>query len=161
MTKSTLSADEVKKQLHITDFRSISKKQLTEFVSNIPNMEKETAIECIKQFPNFKDYAESIISQLYNLCDVAIKDDQEAQAKTIESYRQILNDLSILLKRHFLSEKKRRYIIEKMIEVADKLSELENERRKFKQKILTFAGAAASFTIAISSAILGVKISRK
>jgi len=161
MTRLILSADEVKKQLNITDFRSISKKQLIEFVSNIPNMEKETAIECIKQFPNFKDSAESIISQLYNLCDVVIKDDKEDHAKTIESYQKILDDLSILLKRRFLSEKKRRYIIEKMIEVADKLSELEKERRNFKRRILAFAGTAATFTIAISSAILGVKMSKK
>ena len=51
MSKHTLSETEVKKILNIDDFRSISKVKIMDFISLIPKIDKELAINIINQFP--------------------------------------------------------------------------------------------------------------
>lgn len=49
--ENLLTEQEVKEKLGITDFRHLSKSQVIEFVSSIPNMQKDVAIACINANP--------------------------------------------------------------------------------------------------------------
>lgn len=158
MSKQLLSADEVKNKLGISDFRSISKDQLIEFVSSIPDMDKETAIKCIEQFPEFKSCAGIIIDRFCSLCETAIKEDGK---DTIDSIKGILDDLRFMLKKEDISEDMQKYIIEKMVEIGNKLSELENGKRNFKETVVKIAGTLSALAITVAGAILGVKIVKK
>lgn len=51
MGKNLKSAEEVKNLLEIDSSRNITKEKVIEFVSQIPNMDKEVAINIINQFP--------------------------------------------------------------------------------------------------------------
>ena len=161
MATKLLSANEVLKILDVKDFRSIPKDKIIEFVSMIPNMDKDVAMECVKQFPNFKDSTQTMVTQLYSLCDRMIDDDKSNRKAIIESYQKILDDLSILLKRKFLSYKKRQYIIEKMIEVADKIDAINDKQQSFNKNVLALAGICTAFIATVGGAILGVKITKK
>ena len=143
MTKQVLSEDQVKQILDIQDFRHITKDKLVEFASLIPQMDSDVAIKCIEQFPQFKDYAGAIINRYYDLCENAIKDDSKA---AISAYKQILDDLSEELKKPKITKKERTDIIQRMVEVGDKIAAQEDKKRILKLDVIKIGaqiGAAA------------------
>lgn len=155
------SEEEVKKMLHIDDFRSIKKNQIIDFVSSIPKMDKDIAIKCIEQFPHFKNSSEVIIEQLYaqynNLTDAA----QDNHKENIQVYKQILDDLHSMLDRDNLSLNEARSIIEQEVEIADKISRIEKEHLGFIRDLAKAATAVAGFAVAAGAAILGVNFLKK
>ena len=153
-----LSEEDVKEMLHINSFRELKKEQLIEFMSSIPDMDKETAIKCIEQFPDFKDYAGNIVERYYDLCKEAIHNDAQS---TISAYTNILEDLRFMLQKEEISEDMQRYIAEKMIEVGNKIAEAESYKRNFAQEILRIGGALGALAITIGGTLLGVKICKK
>lgn len=156
-----MTQEEVKQALGITDFRSIKKEQLIEFVSAVPNMDKEVAMACIAQFPEFKDYSLTIISQLYQLCDKAIESDNKDIQQAIDGYKLILSELQKMLAKRFMSQRRKNKIIKEMVEVTDKIADLERDKIRFKGNVLKLAGAVGSLALALGGALLGLRISKK
>ena len=62
MAKYMATENDVKKALAIDSFRNISKDKIMEFVSAIPNMDKEVAIKIIEQFPSYSESANNMIA---------------------------------------------------------------------------------------------------
>lgn len=147
---------EVKNKLGIDDFRSIKKDKLIEFVSNIPNMEKEVAIKCIEQFPNFKEYANTIVDHFYSLCDSAIKEDKK---EDVVEYQKLLDSLHKILEEPEISEDERHFVIENMVIVAERLEIAVEKHNKFKENVLKIASLVGLCAIAVGSAILGNNMS--
>ena len=94
MSKTLVSVEEVKNALKIDSFRNLSKDKIMEFVSLIPNMDKEVAIKIIEQYPAFAKLSESMVAQLNKMCDTALEKNEESQRLTIQAYKQILDELS-------------------------------------------------------------------
>ena len=88
-----MSEDEVKKALNISDFRSLSKEKIMEFVSIIPKVDKEVAMSIINQFPNYVDMAKNMVGGMMHLCDEALQDAKIGRKDVIESYRMVLETL--------------------------------------------------------------------
>ena len=99
MTKYMVTENEVKKVLAIDSFRNMSKDKIMEFVSAIPNMDKDVAIKIIEQFPDFTESANNMLAQLNTMCNNAMKENRESQKEAIEAYRKILDDLGELFKK--------------------------------------------------------------
>lgn len=158
MSKELLSADEVKNKLGIDDFRSIKKDHLIEFVSSIPDMDKEVAIKCIEQFPNFKESADYIVNNFYELCSSMLQEDGKT---SMETCKETIEDLRELLKYDSISEEMKRFIIEKIVEISNLMASMDTDKRSFKETILKIAGTIASIAIATGGAILGVKMIHK
>lgn len=152
-----LSSDEVLAKIGATDFRSINKSQLIEFISSIPEMDKETAIKCIEQFPNFTEYANGIIKELYGMLGKATEANKDVQKDAIASHKQIIDELSWLLKKEDITESLQSYIIETMCDEANKIDDLAKEHQLFIKQIVQIAAGAGSAALAIAGAILGVK----
>ena len=153
-----MSEDEVKQKLGITDFRHIKKDQIIDFVSCIPEMDKEVAIECISQFPEFKSYAGEMVNGFYDLCNNVIKEDS---SDAVVACQQTLDDLRFMLKKDTISEDMQRFIIEKIVEIDNKLVELTKEKHSFRETVLKTAAGLAAVGMAIGGAILGVKLTKK
>lgn len=161
MKRKLLSEEAVKDKLQISDFRSISKEKLIEFVSAIPEMDTEVALKCIEQFPNFKEYSTNIVQSLYGVYEQALSSGRENDFATIDSYRQILDDLRFMLSKDDLSESTKRYIIDKEIEVADKLAAYTKDSKNFLRDLLKYSGAVATGALSVGAALLGVKFFKK
>ena len=73
MAKYMFTENEVKKALAIDSFRNISKDKIMEFVSAIPNMDKEVAVKIIEQFPSYAESANNMLTQLNTMCSNAMK----------------------------------------------------------------------------------------
>lgn len=150
-----LSEEDVKNELGIKDFRSLKKDKIIEFVSMIPNMDKEVAKACIAQFGNFKEYSNTIVGRLYDLLDTALKDNFDG---SIHGYQTILDTLQSILDKNVISIEDRHYIIDKMVEVASRIEHVEQEKQAFKENTIKVGGGIAAFALSIGAAILGVKI---
>lgn len=157
MEKSLLSPEAVLEKIGAESFRNVSKDKLIAFVSALPEMDKETAIKCMEQFPEFRNYANDIVGQLKDVCTELLKSQKESQEKTILGYQKILDSLSKRLDQPKLSTRDEHYIIEKMIEVADKIADLQQNHEEFLKHIMHVLAGLAGGAIAVGGAILGVR----
>lgn len=156
-----LSEDEVKKILDVKDFRSISKDKIMEFVSLIPNMNKEVAMAAIAQFPNYADMAKGMTDGLIKLCDNAVKEVSVGNRETIELYKEILVNLQNQLKEENYSPEQKIKINEQMIEVANKISMTNTERNTLINNIIKYGGSIVSGALVLGAVVLGVNINKK
>jgi len=154
-----LSEKDVLNRIGATDFRSIKKEQLIEFVSAIPYMPKEVAIKCIEQFPEFHKNATEMIRQLNVLCENLIADNKDSRDKAIHSYQLILeSEIAYLEKKPYISHRKRKEIINQMVEIADKITEIHELNTKHQNTFIHSVVGVVALAIVVGGTVLGVKI---
>lgn len=155
MKKNYMSEDEVKKALNISDFRSLSKEKVMEFISIIPNVDKEVALSIINQFPNYTDMAKDIVAGMIHLCDNALQDVKVGRKEVIESYRIILETLKEELNNENLTQVERKRITDDMITVAEKIDEVNDKHHIFVKDIIKNARGTILGVAVLGVAILG------
>lgn len=161
-TKTLMTPEAVLDRIGATDFRSISREQLIAFVSAIPDMDRETAIKCIEQFPAFKDYATTIVGQLQSMLSNIVIDNKSSRQSAVDAYNLILDSLSRKLSLPDLSLAEYNQITRDMVEVADKISALDEQNKNFLENIAKIGATVASVALTVGGALLGLKnISRK
>lgn len=156
MVKKLSTEDAVKKALNIDSFRNLSKSKVIEFVSMLPQMDREVALSIINQFPNYATTVSEMLTQLKSICDRVMESNDSSMKTVTDAYRGILDNLGEMLKRDGLSSEERMQITTQMIEVADKLAAKDTENKNFlltieKGIIICFFGA-----MSFLAAILGV-----
>ena len=161
MSKTLVSVEEVKNALKIDSFRNLSKDKIMEFVSLIPNMDKEVAIKIIEQYPAFAKLSESMVTQLNKMCDTVLEKNEESQRLTIQAYKQILDELSNQLHMEDISKEEREKITKQMIEIADKISVKDTENKAFIDKMVKYSTGFAMGVVVLGAAILCVNIKEK
>lgn len=150
--------NEVKKALAIDSFRNMSKEKIMEFVSAIPNMDKDVAIKIIEQFPAYTESANNMLAQLNVMCSNAMKENGESQKEAIEAYKKILDDLGELLKKETITVEARMKITEQMITVADRISAKDTENKDFLNGIIKYGVPIIGGALVLGAAILGVNV---
>ncbi|HHJ9075892.1 TPA: hypothetical protein ACQQBA_001728 [Streptococcus mutans] len=161
MGKALVSVEEVKNALNIESFRNLSKDKVMEFISLIPNMDKDLAIKIVEQFPSYADYSQNIVKQLNMLCEKALDRNDNGQKEAIEAYRKVLDELSVLLQKEETSVDERKYITEQMIATADKIAAKDTENKEFLEKIIKCGSYVVLGALAIGATILGVNVRGK
>ena len=156
--QNLVSANEVKKALNIESFRNLSKDKVIEFVSLIPNMDKDVAIKIIEQFPEYANFATSMISQLNTMCDSALKSNSESQKDVIEAYKKILDDLGELLKKEDITSEERAIVTDKMVMIADRISAKDTENKAFLINVIKSAAPYVGGALILAAAIFGVNV---
>ena len=129
MEKQLLTEEEVKKILNIQDFRTISKDKIIQFTSLIPKLDKELAIKIINQFPNYVTMVTNIVTSLINMCNEAIKSNKETEKEAINAYKAILETITKELEDGEVTPEEREKYNNQMIEVADKINEIDIRKK--------------------------------
>ncbi|SYZ79840.1 hypothetical protein [Trichococcus shcherbakoviae] len=158
MAKYMFTENEVKKALAIEDFRNISKDKIMEFVSAIPNMDKEVAVKIIEQFPSYAESANNMLTQLNTMCSNAMKENGESQKEVIEAYKKILDDFGELLKKDAITVEERTQITKQMIDIADRISAKDTENKEFLSGITKYGGQIIISALVLGAVILGVNV---
>lgn len=158
MAKHMVTESEVKKALAIDSFRNMTKDKIMEFVSAIPNMDKEVAIKIIEQFPTYTESANNMLAQLNTMCNNAMKENGERQKKVIGAYKKILDDLGELLKKDTITAEERAHITEQMITIADRISAKDTENKEFLNGIIKYGVPIIGGALVLGAAILGVNV---
>ena len=73
--------------LQIDSFRNLSKEKVMEFTSMIPYMEKEVAMEVIKQFPVYVDFAKTVIEHYTQICETILATNKEEYEKAVDAHQ--------------------------------------------------------------------------
>lgn len=155
MKKKLMSEEEVKKALDITDFRSLSKEKVMQFVSLIPKVDKELAMCIINQIPNYLEMAKEMVNGMIHLCDEALHDAKIGRKDVIESYRVVLETLKERLKDESLTVEDKNKITDDMIAVAEKIDAVNDKHNAHIKDILIGTGKAILGVAVICVAIFG------
>lgn len=159
MTNTLVSAQDVKKALNINSFRELSKDKVIEFISLIPNMDQELAMECVKQFPAFTELAKDAVDHLTTLCESIVQSGESSQKDAIAAYMLVLNSLSDRLKTEDdLTVEDRNWISEQMIEVAQMVGVKDSEHKAWLSNIPNYVWGLAGLALGIAGSLLGAKI---
>ena len=156
MAQQLVTAEDVKNALNIDSFRNISKDKLIEFVSLIPNMDKDVAIAIINQFPAYTEMVSGMVCTLDEMCDAIMEKASDSQKESIAAYKMILADLGVLLKKENISAEERDRIAEKMILVADRISSKDSEFKSFLLDMFKAATPIIGGALVLGAVILGV-----
>lgn len=127
----TLTEQKVLKKLGIEDFRHLTKDKVITMASMLDKMEPEVAKKAIEQFPNFSNTMKEILHEYKESLDRA----QEANAESVKSFYDscdmIINSLQTELEKDNQTFEERKYIIDKMMEVAKMKGDKDSENKKF------------------------------
>ena len=146
--KAKLSEEEVLKKLGIPDFRHMTKDKVITFVSALPDMDPEVAKKALEQFPHFKELAGDIVTQYKAVVDTAFKENRISQQAFFDTCNSIIKSLQKMLEADEIDSEERKFIIDKMLELARMIGEKDSENKGMLLKIL--AGVGAVFVTILS-----------
>ena len=153
-----MSEQSVKDALGITDWRSLSKDKLMNFVSVLPQVDSEVAMKIIDQFPEVAKTSQEMVNCMKETCNTVLLENKNSSDQSMKAYQHILEDLSELLKKDNITTDDKKYFIEKMMQIADKISDKDKENKAFWGKLLNTLGGVALGTLVIGASILGANI---
>ena len=151
-----LTEEQVKQLMNVDSLENLPIDKLPAFVSTIPMMDKETAMKCIEQFPDFRNYSIEIVRDLTGLYREALDKNNEAFKINAGGYTLVLNDLSRQLNREGeYTSREKLEIMDKEVTVADRLAEATKDNRHFLEKIVGTTGAITAAALAVGATFLG------
>lgn len=156
MKKNILTEEEVKKELGIVDFRTITKDKIMQFVSLMPKLDKELAIKIIEQFPSYATMATSMVTNLIDMCNNALTNSKITEKEAIEAYKYVLETIRMELEDGEVTPEEKEKYNNQMIEVADKISEIDVRNKKWLESVVKYGTSVVCVTLAVGAAILGV-----
>ena len=138
--KKYYSEEAVKKALQIDSFRNLSKEKVMEFTSIIPYMEKEVAMEVIKQFPVYVDFAKTVIEHYTQICETILATNKEEYEKASKQIEEKELTVKKLQQRLTELENKDNHIVRSRQDLEDEirfLTDAKEQAEKEKHKLET------------------------
>ena len=127
-----------------------------QFVSLMPKLDKELAIKIIEQFPSYATMATSMVTNLIDMCNNALSNSKITEKEAIEAYKYVLETIRMELEDEEVTPEEKAKYNNQMIEVADKISEIDVRNKKWLENVVKYGTSAACVTLAVGAAILGV-----
>lgn len=152
--------EKLKKRLGINSWQELSKDRVLAFVSELPRLDKEVALDIVRQFPNFKELATSGLDKLQAQADQAAANGDKGQERLHQSFMQSREILSKELDRPNLSPEDRLHIMNLLSDLLAKEALLESDNRDFQERLVKYVVAGVTVVAAIGGAILGVNTNR-
>lgn len=161
MNKKLMTEEQVKQELGIVDFRTITKDKIMNFVSLMPKLDKELSIKIIEQFPNYASMATSMVNNLMDMCNNALESNKVTEKEAIEAYKYVLETIRVELKDEEFTAAEKEKFTKQMIEVADKISEINVKNKKWLENIIKYGSSTLAVALVVGAAILGVNQNQK
>lgn len=139
---------------------NLSKRNSAKLASMLSQMDKDTAIAFLNQFPNYSQTATSLVNHLSEVCISVANDNSSSMKYVAETYKIVLESLAETLKRDDLSSEERMYISEQMVEVADKFAKKDTENKNFLIIIITICAGFGAIALAPIAALFGINLAK-
>lgn len=156
--KRPLSEQQALEKLGVNSFREISKNNILDFMSTLPDMDREVAIKALEQFPEFSKCTISALSDYKEMLLSALENEKTGHESACEAYMITINSLKKLLETDNLSFNQKMKIAEKMNELGDKISKETDGHREWLLSALDVAGKTCLGFICVTGTLLGLKI---
>ena len=151
------SENDVKRALQIQSFSELSENQFNQLAEMLPNMSKEVATVIMGQISAFADFGKTAVSSYMQICNSFLEKNTESQNTAAQGYQKILDGLSKRLNAENITESDRKAITRDMIDVGDKIAELDKQNKEFLSgAIKTVVGGLAT-VVALTAGALGAK----
>lgn len=160
MSNKLTTEQEVLDKFGWKDFRNMNSKDLVKFVSSLPDMDREVAIKCIEQFPEFTKYGNKIVEILTKNYEHTVKVNKDLADEVIQAYKEILDSLKKELRKRNLTPEDRARITEEMVDIADRIAAIDQNHQHFHELIVKAASTVGMFAIAAAGALIGLKINK-
>ena len=146
-----LDEKKVLSKLGIQDFGYLTKDKVITMASMLSKMDPEVAKKAIEQFPNFANAAKELVDDFKEFLDKGLIANKESVQIYYDSCNAMIAVLQKQLENENLSFEERKYIIEKMVEISDKIGAKDSENKKF-IAVMSAIGAAA--VVVVTGALL-------
>ena len=154
-SRNIIMEKKIRKRYHSEE--AVTKDKVMEFTSMIPYMEKEVALEIIKQFPVYVEFVESAIENYTQLCKTILETNKEEYEQAVHAHQYVLETFANQLEQENLTEEERREFSEKMMEEADKITELYLQQQKFHERVFKTIGGVVTLALGVTVTMLGLK----
>lgn len=151
-----LTEQKVLKKLDIEDFRHLTKNKVITMASMLDKMEPEVAKKALEQFPEFANTAKEILADYKEILDKGLESNKESVQSYYDSCKSIITTLQKQLEDKNLLFEERKYIVDKMLEVAKMMGEKDSENKRFISIMAVISGITVSVIgVALASALGG------
>lgn len=141
---TNLSEQQVLRKLGIKDFRHLTKSKVINLASMLDKMDPEVAKKALDQFPEFSKTTSEMLHEYKDTLDKSFSSNDESIHTVYDAYNSVITSLQKELERGDISFDEKKYIIEQMKEIADKISIKDTENKKW----LASMSALFGFTLA-------------
>lgn len=153
--KYTVTEQKALKKLGITDFKHMTKDKVVKFTSMLPKMDPEVAKAAMEQFPEFCSYGKEVVKSFMSVIDKTLESNKGSVDQFYNTCQEIIHSLQKELENNNLSPDERSRVEDKMILVAQMLSEKDSENKKWYLWIVGIVGALSLGALGTGAAILG------
>ena len=151
-----MSEQEVLKRLGIPDFRHLSKSTAIEFISSIPQMDKDVALKALDQFPELANVALGLAKEEKETLLAAFKANDESSKAALAVINAIIEVLTKQLEKDEASSEEKMQIVDSFIKLAEESRKINKDNQNFILKSLaifaTTVGAVFLGTVAVLGA---------
>ncbi|MDN6162205.1 MAG: hypothetical protein L0I79_05455 [Atopostipes sp.] len=118
-------------RLGIENWRYLSKDKVTEFVSMMPDIDKEVMFKIIKQFPEFSKFGRDAL----NILNESTEQLSKSNSKDSKEYLEVIKETQSILKKELdknnIDSEERKYIIEQIMKIAEIVRDMEEGNKSF------------------------------
>ena len=155
MINTMMSEAKVLKKLDIADFRHLTKDKVIKMASMLDKMDPEVAKKALEQFPEFANTTKEMLSEYKESLDKGLESNNESVKAVYDTYNAIIASLQKELANENLTFEQKKYIIEQMKDVAEKVDKKDTENKRFIASMATLATIVVGGTVAVLASVLG------
>jgi hypothetical protein len=127
----TVSENQAMSTLGISSWRNLSKDKFMNFLTLLPDLDKETQLCAIRQIPNIIGYIVSVNQNIIETSKDIIEKNKETTDSIIEALKEIQSCFLELLKKEELSAEERMFFADKLMDNSQLLLELDKTNKVF------------------------------
>lgn len=151
-----LPEQKVLKKLGIQDFRQLTKSKVINLVSMLDKMDPDVAKKALEQFPEFAQTCKEMLLEYKDTLDKGMSSNDKSIQTVYNTYNTIIVSLQKQLDSENLSFEEKKYIIEQMKEIADKVDKKDTENKRWITGMVALAAATAlSVVVGLASSLGG------
>ena len=154
MTRN-MTEEKVLKKLGIEDFRHLTKAKVIDLASMLDKMDPEVAKKALEQFPEFAGTVKEILSDYKDSLDKGLESGNESIKSVYDTYSAIIQSLQSELNKDEYSFEERKYFIEQMKDLADKVDQKDSEHKRWIAGMMILAGTVAVAAVTVVATALG------
>lgn len=150
-----LSEEKVLEKLGIKDFRQLTKAKVINLASMLDKMDPEVAKKALEQFPEFAKTSKEMLVEYKEILNKGIESNDKSIKSVYDTYSAIIESLQKELNKEDLSFDEKKYIIEQMKNIADKVDKKDTENKKWIAGLAAIAGTVVVGVVAGLASALG------
>lgn len=150
-----MSETRVLKKLNIIDFRHLTKDKVIKMVSMLDKMDPEVAKKVLEQFPKFSNTIKEMLTEYKEVLDKGLGFNNESVKAVYDKYNAVIASLQKELENEHLTFEQKKYILEQMRDIAEKVDKKDTENKRFIVGMATLSTLVVGGTVAVLDSVLG------